>query len=584
MKRLLYILFLLPSLLFSQELKTSVSKNPVAIGEMFQITFSIDGEAKNFRAPNFTGLRILNGPNQSSSSSMQVINGKMSRSSSISFSYSATALNEGKVTIESAQIQQQGKTLTSKPIQLTVTKANPKSENNVLDLSDKVYIKAHVNKLKLYQGEQLVVSYKLYAKINLADISINKLPELNGFWKEEVETSSRPKVLSIDGVNHNVWEINRMIITPQRSGVLEIDPMEAKVVVEVRDNKRARDPFGFFANYQNIEELLKSATRKIEVLPLPANTPANFNGAVGQYKLSAEIDNTKGKANEAISYKLTLSGNGNLHLIDEIPTDFPNDFEVYDPQLTDKTFTSKNGVAGKKVFEHLLIPRYQGNYSIPAVKFSYFDTKSKKYKTLETASFNIEVAKGKGEKIDYLPLEDLQKAKGGDLIEIKNTSNWEPTNPYKFYNSWLFYVLISIPFIGVLSFLIIRQIQRKSTLNPADRKLRKSLKTAQKRLKTAKIHLEKNEKQLFFEEIEKSIWGYFSNKFGVDIALLSKETIATHFTNHQVSENTAEKFIQILNDCEFCRFAPASLDSSQMSIVYQKATEIIIEVEAQLSR
>jgi hypothetical protein len=584
MARLLYIFLLLPSLLFAQELKTSVSKNPVAVGEQLQITFSIDGDGKNFRAPNFTGLRILSGPNQSTSTNMQVVNGKRSRFNAISFSYYAAPLNEGEITIGAASIQYQGKTIQSKPIRLTITKANPKSKENVLDISDKVYIKAHVNKLKLYQGEQLVVSYKLYSEINLADININKLPELNGFWKEQVETSSRPKVESINGINHHVWEINRLIVTPQRSGVLEIDPMGAKVVVQIRDNKRSRNPFGFFATYQNIEEQLKSTTRKIEVLPLPTNAPPHFNGAVGQYKLKAEVDKTKGKTNEAISYKLTLSGNGNLHLIDKISTYFPSDFEVYDPELTDKTFTSKNGVAGKKIFEHLLIPRYQGNYNIPSVKFSYFDTKSKKYKTIETPSFNIEVAKGKGAKTDYRPSEELQEARRDDLIGIKTNSNWEPINKNEFQDSWLFYLLILIPFIGVLSCLIFKQIQIRTALNPADLKFSKSLKIAKKRLKSAESHLISDEKELFFEEIEKSLWGYFSNKFGVDIALLSKETIATYFTNHRVSKSAAEKFIQILNDCEFCRFAPASLESSQMGIVYQKATEIIIEVETQLKK
>ena len=175
--------------------------------------------------------------------------------------------------------------------------------------------------------------------------------------------------------------------------------------------------------------------------------------------------------------------------------------------------------------------------------------KSKKYKTIETPSFNIEVGKGKGAKTDYRPSEELQEASRDDVLGIKTNSNWEPINKNEFRDSWLFYLLILIPFIGVLSCLIIKQIQRKKALNPTDLKFNKSLKIAKKRLKSAELHLNSGEIELFFEETEKSLWGYFSNKFGVDMALLSKETIATHFTNHQVSKSAAEKFIQILNDC-----------------------------------
>ena len=235
MKKHFFILYLLPFLSFAQELTTTVSRNPVAVGEQFQISFSANGSIEQFRAPSFNGLRILSGPNKSSSSSFQMINGQISQSKTVSFNYYATALNEGSLEIGSASAKVDGRDVKSNPIKLNVGKANPKSDNNVLDLSDKVYIKAHINKTKLFQGEQLVVSYKLYSKITLADIDITTLPELNGFWKEEVKTSSRPTVKTIDGVNHNVWEISRIIVTPQSSGILEIDPMQATITVQVKN-------------------------------------------------------------------------------------------------------------------------------------------------------------------------------------------------------------------------------------------------------------------------------------------------------------------------------------------------------------
>ena len=395
MKKCFFILYLVPFLSFAQELTTTVSKNPVAVGEQFQISFSANGDIEQFRAPSFNGLRILSGPNKSSSSSIQIINGQSLQSKKVNYDYNATALNEGSLEIGSASAKVDGRDVKSNPIKLNVGKANPKSDNNVLDLSDKVYIKAHINKTKLFQGEQLVVSYKLYSKITLENIDITTFPELNGFWKEEVETSSRPTVKTIDGVNHNVWEISRIIVTPLRSGILEIDPMKATITVQVKNNSKGNNPFGsssfgFFDSYKNIDKQLQSANRKIEVLPLP-NPPADFSGAVGEFYLDASLDKKEVKINEIINYRLTLSGSGNLPLIDEIPIEIPDNFDTYGQKLIDKSFNSKNIFSGKRVFEELLIARHDGNYTIPGVDFVYFNTKSKNYEKLQTNSFEIKV-------------------------------------------------------------------------------------------------------------------------------------------------------------------------------------------------
>ncbi len=587
MKKCFLILYLLPLLSFAQELTTTVSRNPVAVGEQFQISFSANGDIEQFRAPSFNGVRILSGPNQSSSSSVQMINGQFSQSKTVSYNYYATALNEGSLEIGSASAKVDGKDVKSNPIKLSVEKANPKSENNVLDLSDKVFIKAHINKTKLYKGEQLVVSYKLYSKINLANIDITGLPELNGFWKEEVETSSRPKVKAIDGVNHNVWEISRMIVTPQRSGVLEIDPMQATITVQIKNNRKRndpfRDPFGFFDSYQNIDKDLQSPNLKIDVLPLP-NPPVNFSGAVGKFKLNASVDKQEGKTNEAINYKLTLSGSGNLHLIDEIPIEFPNDFEAYDPQLIDKSFISKNGISGKRIFEHLLIPRYQGTYTIPAVDFIYFNTKNKKYETIQTISFDIQVNKGKDDGGSYRSTEELKQSKNIFLHDIKKTATWQKKDSLDLISLWWYWLFILIPVISVIIFIIHQKLEEKNNTDLVSKKFKKSLKKAQKRLKKANILLKKGEKELFFEEIEKSLWLYFADKFNVDIAILSKESIQSHFNKNDVQNKTTDLFTQIINDCEFCRFAPSSLDANRMQEVYENATHVIIKVETDLKK
>ena len=584
---IVYILALLPLLSIGQTLELSVSKNPVAVGEEFRIDFTLNGEGESFNPPNLNGLRKISGPNQSSSSSMQIINGKISRSKTTTYSYYVTALKEGELTIKEASITSNGKIVRSKAGVMNVTKANPKAKTNSYNIAENVFVKTSVNKNNIYQGEQIVVSYKLYSKINLTDINISSIPKLNGFWKEEVETKSTAKLEVIDGVRHNVWEISRFILTPQKSGKLNVDPMNINVTVQIKKQRNRRDPFGdpfgMFGSYQNIEEEIQSKNIKINVKDLPEGAPENFNGAVGQFELKSSVDKKTADANEAINYKLTLSGNGNIHLIDNIPVNFPANFESYDPQKKDKTFNTKNGIAGKIEFEHLLIPRYKGEYSIDGVSFSYFNPRSKTYKTITTESLVINVLKGENNENAYVTSEELKNSNSKGFISIKETTELSSIDKSSF-NQWLFIALMLIPLLVVIIYLIFLFIEERKNRNPILRKYRKSLTFAQKRLKKSQKHLENDEKELFFEEIEKSLWSYFSNKFNVDIADLSKETINAFFDKNGVTETVKNNFMAIIEKCEFCRFAPSALETEDMKVVYEKATAVIIEVEQDLKK
>jgi len=585
---LIYILVLLPFLTFGQTLELSVSKNPVSVGEEFRIDFTLNGEGSGFNPPTLNGLRKISGPNQSSSSSMQIINGKISRSKSTTYSYYVTALKEGELKIGEASITSDGKVVRSKVGVMNVTKADPKTKtNNSYNITENVFVKTAVNKKNIYQGEQLVVSYKLYSKINLADINISSIPELNGFWKEEIETKSTAKLEVIDGVRHNVWEISRFILTPQKSGKLNIDPMKINVTIQIKKQRNRRDPFGdpfgMFGSYQNIEEEIQSKNIKINVKDLPDGAPDNFSGAVGQFELKSSTDKKTADANEAINYKLTLSGNGNIHLIDNIPVNFPANFESYDPQKKDKTFSTKNGIAGKIEFDHLLIPRFKGQYTIEGVDFSYFNPRSKTYKNITTKPIVINVLKGENNENAYITSEELKNSSSKSFVSIKETTELK-LNYKKSFNNWLFIILMVIPLLAVISYFIFLFSEEIKNRDPVLRKYRKSLAFAQKRLKKAQKHLENDEKELFFEEIEKSMWSYFSNKFNVNIADLSKDTINDFFDKKGVSETVKNNFMAIIEKCEFCRFAPSTLEAEDMKGVYEKATAVIIEVEQDLKK
>lgn len=585
MKRLLVIL-LIPCSLLGQELMLSVSKNPVAVGEQFMIEFSFEGDAKDFIGPNFNGLRKLSGPNKSSSSSMQIINGKVTSSKTTSFSYYVSALNEGTVVIGQASVKSNGKTYRSKAGNLKVVKASPKSKNSSISISENVYLKAIVNRSTVFQGEQILVTYKLYSKINLSDIQLTAVPELNGFWKEDMEANSNGKIEVIDGVKHKVWEIKRYILTPQKSGTLSIDPLYTDISIQIKNknsNDPFRDPFGFFGTTQNVVEEVSSKTISIEVKDLPPGAPENFSGAVGQFKITSSVDKTSLDANQAVSYSLTISGKGNLHLIDNVPVSFPSSFETYDPQKKDKVFTTKSGYGGKVTFEHLLIPRFRGEYTIDKQTFSYFDTKSKSYQTINTKPITINVLEGETDADSYYSSDDLNKLSSLQLNDIYQNTTLISVDDKK-SNNVLFLILLIVPILGLLAYVIYHIIDAKNKENPILRRYNKSLKFAQKRLKIAQKYLNNNQKELFFEEIEKSLWSYFSNKFNVNSADLSKDTIHDFFKHNSISDTVSTNFTSIIEKCEFCRFAPSSLDAEDMNNVYQLATKVIIDVEQDLKK
>ena len=577
MKKLL-VLLLIPCSLLGQELMLSVSKNPVAVGEQFMIEFSFEGDAKDFIGPNFNGLRKLSGPNKSSSSSMQIINGKVTSSKTTSFSYYVSALNEGTVVIGQASVKSNGKTYRSKAGNLKVVKASPKSKNSSISISENVYLKAIVNRSTVFQGEQILVTYKLYSKINLSDIQLTAVPELNGFWKEDMEANSNGKIEVIDGVKHKVWEIKRYILTPQKSGTLSIDPLYTDISIQIKNknsNDPFRDPFGFFGTTQNVVEEVSSKTISIEVKDLPPGAPANFRGAVGQFKITSSVDKTSLDANQAVSYSLTISGKGNLHLIDNVPVSFPSSFETYDPQKKDKVFTTKSGYGGKVTFEHLLIPRFRGEYTIDKQTFSYFDTKSKSYQTINTKPITINVLEGETDADSYYSSDDLNKLSSLQLNDIYQNTTLISVDDKK-SNNVLFLILLIVPILGLLAYVIYHIIDAKNKANPILRRYNKSLKFAQKRLKIAQKHLNNNQKELFFEEIEKSLWSYFSNKFNVNSADLSKDTIHDFFKHNSISDTVSTNFTSIIEKCEFCRFAPSSLDAEDMNNVYQLATKLLL--------
>lgn len=464
-------------------------------------------------------------------------------------------------------------------------KQNTKSNNSKAVSGNQLYIKATANKRKVFQGQQILVAYKLYTRVDLATTELTNNPALNGFWTQDIKVNSKFKRKIIDGVTYNVATVKKALLTAQKSGDLQIDPMEIKAQVRVQ-NKNTRsnrlDPFGMFNQYSTIEKIVTSKSIKITVEPLPAPKPTHFYGGVGKLKMKVEVDNTVIKANDAITFKITISGNGNLALLKPFDIAFPPDFEVYDPKIIDKTFSANTHTSGKKIFEYLLIPRFKGNYEIPAIAYDYFNPSTKKYQTIRSKKIPITVLKGEREENGISSTINKEEVKllNADIRYIKTQTNLQEKGSY-FFQSNLFWILCLIPALLFIALLIYLKVISKNDENSVFNKSRKATKFAQKRLKTAQNHLNNNEKELFFEEIEKSLWGYFADKFAVEIAQLSKVSVRLYFEKFGINKQTQNNFISLLGDCEMARYAPSAMQNSKMEEMLKAAQEIIIEVEQQ---
>lgn len=581
MKKILLSIILFFGLFITnaQTLTVTTDKNPALVGEQILIKFTVNAKAKDFKSPNFQGLRILSGPNSSSSSSYSFVNGESKSEITTTYSYYVSASKEGNYTISSASVNANKKTISSNPLTIKVVKGKKQENNNI---EKNLFITVNTTKKNIIVGEQIIVSYKLHTRLELENTELSQLPNLNGFWKKDLESSSRFKREVIDGIPYNTAIIKKTVLTAQKSGKLEIDPIKVTCSIRITNQRNRRDPFANFFNTYNVkEEIISSKKITINVKDLPSPKPSNFSGGVGNFEISSKTDKNELNANDALTYTIKLTGTGNIELIKPFIIDFPKDFEVYDPKITEKIFQGGNK-RSIKTFEYLLIPRYKGDYKIPSYNFSFFDTKQKKYVTKKTQVHNINVLKSNNDEGNITSFSQQKiESINNDINYIKNSTIFsEKTNQTISLN--VLYFLFFLPLILMVLLSIILSVRNKNPLNLIDKKHKLAKKIASKRLKKAKEFLNTKNYDGFYEEIEKSLWGYFSDKFKVDIINLSKDSINDYFTKHQISKDVKNQFIDLINRCELERYSPVSNKSEQVNSLLSEAEKIIINVEAEL--
>lgn len=601
------IIFLLFTILAAWQVKAAdkvrfvaEAADVVVSGDQVRLVFTVNSQdIKDFRAPSIKGFDVLMGPSRSQQSSIQIINGKRTSNSSTAFTYILLAGSPGTYTIPAASVEVNGEKVFSNAISIKVLPQDQTSGNSGNNgggsasssrsqaagsriSANDLFITATASKTTVHEQEAILLTYKVYTVVNLRQL-YGKMPDLKGFHTQEVELPQQ-KTFTLEhykGRNYNTTVWSQYVLFPQQTGKLEIPSITFDGVVA--QQTVSDDPFDAFFNGGGYVEVKKKITTPkvvINVQSLPAK-PAGFSGAVGEFKLASSINATDVKTNDAVTIKLTLSGTGNMKLIGTPEVKFPQDFEIYDPKVTDDYKLTNSGLTGTKTFEYLAIPRHAGNFTIPAVEFTYFDLKSNSYKTLKTEAYNLKVAKGQGnadQVISDFTNKESVKMLGKDIRFIKlGDSSLRPKGDF-FFGTVGYYLCYLIPLLLFVVFAVIYRQKALENANVAKVKTKKANKVATRRMKLAGKLLAENKKNEFYDEVLKALWGYISDKLSIPVSQLSKDNIEAELTNYGVPEALIAEFIGVLNECEYARYAPGN-ENEAMDKVYSASVEVISKME-----
>lgn len=601
------IIFLLFTILAAWQVKAAdkvrfvaEAADVVVSGDQVRLVFTVNSQdIKDFRAPSIKGFDVLMGPSRSQQSSIQIINRKRTSNSSTAFTYILLAGSPGTYTIPAASVEVNGEKVFSNAISIKVLPQDQNSGNSGNNgggsasssrsqaagsriSANDLFITATASKTTVHEQEAILLTYKVYTVVNLRQL-YGKMPDLKGFHTQEVELPQQ-KTFTLEhykGRNYNTTVWSQYVLFPQQTGKLEIPSITFDGVVA--QQTVSDDPFDAFFNGGGYVEVKKKITTPkvvINVQPLPAK-PAGFSGAVGEFKLASSINATDVKTNDAVTIKLTLSGTGNMKLIGTPEVKFPQDFEIYDPKVTDDYKLTNSGLTGTKTFEYLAIPRHAGNFTIPAVEFTYFDLKSNSYKTLKTEAYNLKVAKGQGnadQVISDFTNKESVKMLGKDIRFIKlGDSSLRPKGDF-FFGTVGYYLCYLIPLLLFVVFAVIYRQKALENANVAKVKTKKANKVATRRMKLAGKLLAENKKNEFYDEVLKALWGYISDKLSIPVSQLSKDNIEAELTNYGVQEALIAEFIGVLNECEYARYAPGN-ENEAMDKVYSASVEVISKME-----
>ncbi len=569
----------------------------------FQMVYTVNASAKDLRAPDFQFFEILAGPFESRSSSWQSVNGKSTSSVSLTYTFTLMPGKTGTFKIPPASITVDGEKVYSNGMTIKVEAAGKAAtqqgqgriqrDNQPVASSsgsaqkvtgESIFVRTIVSKTNIYEQEAILVTYKLYTLLDIAQFTDIRLPDYNGFLKQELEQPSNKQLSAetYNGRSYGTVVLYQTLLFPQRTGEIVIDKANFTALLRLRNEAQLRSIFDdFFDSYSNVEKTLTAPGSRITANELPIDgKPASFSGAVGNFNLSSTINSTELKTNEPATIKVVISGSGNMKLLKNPEIKFPDAFEVYGPKADNEFNTGSGGVSGTKTVEYLFIPRRAGKYEIPSAELSYFDLNNKTYKTLRTPVYVVNVSKGEGGEAvvgNFTNKEDVTELVKD--IRYIYTGNVElETEKRPLFGTMPFWILFLIPLVLAAILFVFLRKQMKDNADMTLVRTRKANKIAQKQLKLAQKYLTEGKKLQFYEEVMKAVWTYLSDKLSIPVAELNKENISSQLAARNVDDEVIEQFSTILNTCEYASYAP-NTGQYEMGNVYDDAVDAISKVE-----
>lgn len=564
----------------------------VSTDEIFRVVFTAtyeSGKISDFTPPSFEGFEVLAGPVQSTSTNYQNINGQSSTTHTRSYTYTVRVVQEGKVTVPSASINIGKDTYTTDPKTVEAVKGQVPdggSSSAGQRAGDDLRLRVSVSKTRVVVGEPVIVTLKLYVQSSaISGFEDVRFPTFDGFWSQEIDAPQNIQFVreNYDGQIYNAALLRRYMLLPQQTGTLTIEPSELVCLLQIQAEQTGpRSIFDdFFSSYQTIRKRVASEPVTINVSALPAGAPASFTGGVGSFRLSAGFDSDSVAAHEATSLKITISGTGNINLVDAPKVRLPADFESYDVRKTENITTGASGSTGTLTFEYPFIPRAPGTFDLEPVEFTYYDIDAGRYRTLSSGPLSLKVGEGTRTDAAVIPSGVSKRSVeslGEDIRFISTTTNLRKAGRMMVSSP----AMIIIPTVILLAaaavwVLLARSIVRRSDV--AGTRNRKAMKVARARLKNASAFLRQGLYGAFYEELHKALHGYISDKLMLPVADLTRERIGEELRARGKDEAVIQELSDILDACEYARYAPAS-GSEAMEKHYQQAVKVISQIES----
>lgn len=599
----LFILFLIPLTLMGQDVEfKATAPGSVEEGKRFQLVYSVNKSGENLRVPEMNEFQILMGPTTSQRSQVQIINGKVSREEEYTYTYILKGNETGTFTVPPATIEVDDKKYESNSVEINVVEAGKESsqspattDNQSGAIGDEdLFITMRANKTRVFQDQPVLVTTKIYTRVNLEGISDIQHPTFRNFIAEDLTGTENIEwsLENVKGQTYRVGTYNQKIVYPQTSGQLKVEPVSIEFLVRIRQTRQSNNIFdNFFDTHRTVRRTVTSDAITLNVEPLPSPRPANFSGVVGKVDMDVSISKNQAKVNDGITLKTVISGTGNLKIADGPQVNFPSDFDIFDPNTSSNLSITSNGHKGSKTFEQLIIPRHSGTFEIPPVEYVYFDPSIEQYRTLRSQNLTIQIesngqeGSGDNQRRTGPAASNRESVKfvGKDIRYIKTGDiKLQPVNTF-FFGSWKFVLGYLLPFVLFILISLVYRQKIKENANISLKKTKQANKVARKRLKKAAQYLKSGEHEAFYEELSRGLWGYISDKLIIPMADLNQDNVRQELEANGAHPDNTEKLLEILDTCEYARYAPAG-EAGQKENLYKSAIEVISKLESNLKK